>query len=205
MEVLQARILEWVAMPFSRGSSQCRDWTQVSHIAGRFFSSWAAWEAHSDSYHYEQRHKEYLCPSVVPRLFNYLLRVTFRSVFNEFKATLVEFWHVWLGFRKNSISPSFFMTLQEGSRLMPLSSSSTVWENSFFLPHSSRGDKVVVAPNFANTSKTPTLKTSHHLEATCSAKSNFLSYRIRIEQWGSVLRVQSNCTVLDRTQRACSV
>ena len=112
---------------------------------------------------------------------------------------------IWLGFRKNSISPSFFMTLQEGSRLMPLSSSSTVWESSFFLPHSSRGDKVVVAPNFANTSKTPTLKTSHHLEATCSAKSNFLSYRIRIEQWGSVLRVQSNCTVLDRTQRACSV
>ena len=30
---LQSRILEWVAMPFSRGSSQCRDWTQVSHIA----------------------------------------------------------------------------------------------------------------------------------------------------------------------------
>ena len=35
--ILQARILEWVAMPFSRGSSQLRDWTHVSHIAGRFF------------------------------------------------------------------------------------------------------------------------------------------------------------------------
>ena len=33
--ILQARILEWVAMPFSRGSSQPRDWTQVSCIAGR--------------------------------------------------------------------------------------------------------------------------------------------------------------------------
>ena len=33
---LQARTLEWVAYPFSRGSSQPRDWTQVSHIAGRF-------------------------------------------------------------------------------------------------------------------------------------------------------------------------
>ena len=32
--VLQARILEWVAFPFSRGSSQPKDWTQVSHIAG---------------------------------------------------------------------------------------------------------------------------------------------------------------------------
>ena len=40
-EILQARILEWVAFPFSRGSSQCRDWTQDSHIAGRFFTSWA--------------------------------------------------------------------------------------------------------------------------------------------------------------------
>jgi len=34
--VLQARILEWVAIPFSRGSSQPRDQTQVSYIAGRF-------------------------------------------------------------------------------------------------------------------------------------------------------------------------
>ena len=32
--ILQARILEWVAFPFSRGSSQPRDQTQVSHIAG---------------------------------------------------------------------------------------------------------------------------------------------------------------------------
>ena len=36
---LQARILEWVAFPFSRGSSQPRDQTQVSHIAGGFFTS----------------------------------------------------------------------------------------------------------------------------------------------------------------------
>ena len=39
--ILQARILEWVAVPFSRGSSQPRDLTQVSCIAGRFFTSWA--------------------------------------------------------------------------------------------------------------------------------------------------------------------
>ena len=44
--ILQARILEWVAYPFSRGSSQPRDWAQVSRIAGRFFTSWAAREAH---------------------------------------------------------------------------------------------------------------------------------------------------------------
>ena len=35
--ILQARILEWVAYHFSRGSSQHRDQTQVSHIAGEFF------------------------------------------------------------------------------------------------------------------------------------------------------------------------
>ena len=33
-----------VAFPFSRGSSRSKDWTQVSHIAGRFFSSWATRE-----------------------------------------------------------------------------------------------------------------------------------------------------------------
>ena len=33
-EIFQARILEWLVMPFSKGSSQSRDQTQVSHIAG---------------------------------------------------------------------------------------------------------------------------------------------------------------------------
>ena len=36
-EILQARILVWVAFPFTRESSQPRDRTQVSHIAGSFF------------------------------------------------------------------------------------------------------------------------------------------------------------------------
>ena len=43
--ILQARILEWVAFPFSRGSSQPRDGTQVSRIAGGFFTSWATRKA----------------------------------------------------------------------------------------------------------------------------------------------------------------
>ena len=38
--ILQARILEWVAIPFSRGSSQPMDQTWVSRIAGRFFTVW---------------------------------------------------------------------------------------------------------------------------------------------------------------------
>ena len=43
--ILQARILEWVAFPFPRGSYQPRDQTQVSRIAGGFFTSWASREA----------------------------------------------------------------------------------------------------------------------------------------------------------------
>ena len=43
--ILQARTLEWVALPSSRGSSQRRDWTQASHTAGGFFAIWASREA----------------------------------------------------------------------------------------------------------------------------------------------------------------
>ena len=43
--IFQARILEWVAISFSRGSSWPRDWTQVSCIVGRHFTIWATREA----------------------------------------------------------------------------------------------------------------------------------------------------------------
>ena len=43
--VLQARILKWVAIPFSGGFSRPSDQTWVSHIAGRFFHFWATREA----------------------------------------------------------------------------------------------------------------------------------------------------------------
>ena len=49
--ILQARILERVAFPFSRGSSQPRDQTQVSHVAGVFFTSWATREARGITFH----------------------------------------------------------------------------------------------------------------------------------------------------------
>ena len=42
--IFQARILQWVAIPFSRGSYWPRDWTQVSCIAGGFFTIWATRE-----------------------------------------------------------------------------------------------------------------------------------------------------------------
>ena len=48
--ILQARILEWVAFPFSRGSSQPRDRTWDSHIVGRFLTIWANRGAYSFSF-----------------------------------------------------------------------------------------------------------------------------------------------------------
>ena len=51
--IFQARVLEWFAISLSRGSSQPRDWTQVSHIAGRCFTLWATRErVHNMVYEY---------------------------------------------------------------------------------------------------------------------------------------------------------
>ena len=57
--ILYVKILEWVAIAFSRVSSQPRDWTQVSCIAGRFFTIWATREAqglYSQSYGFSSSH-----------------------------------------------------------------------------------------------------------------------------------------------------
>ena len=48
--ILRARILEWVTFPFSKGSSQPMDGTQVSHITVRFFTNWAIREACQNVY-----------------------------------------------------------------------------------------------------------------------------------------------------------
>ena len=50
--LLQGRILEWVAFPFSRGSFQPRDRIQVTCIVGRFFTSWATREAQNKFWHF---------------------------------------------------------------------------------------------------------------------------------------------------------
>ena len=44
--IFQAIVLEWTAISFSRGSSQPRDWTRVSHIVDRRFTVWATREVH---------------------------------------------------------------------------------------------------------------------------------------------------------------
>ena len=44
--ILQARILEWIVIPFSRGTSRIRDGTRVSYIAGRFLTLWTTREGY---------------------------------------------------------------------------------------------------------------------------------------------------------------
>ena len=94
--ILQARLLEWGAFTFSRGSSQLRDWTQVSHIAGGFFTSWAtgetqvSWETLSelfcpflkflswgDMHCYMQEHKCGPYYSILTSLLLFLLNLDF--------------------------------------------------------------------------------------------------------------------------------
>ena len=70
MGILQARMLEWVDISFSRGSFWPRDGTQVSCIAGRFFTIWATREAQ-----YSKEHNTYIWNDLISKL-NYLLNET---------------------------------------------------------------------------------------------------------------------------------
>ena len=77
--ILQARILEWVVMPSSRGSFQPRDWTCVSCIAGGFFTIWASREASHGAYKtsrsgwYLAQNKPWLCRNFKVGLHMYTL------------------------------------------------------------------------------------------------------------------------------------
>ena len=98
-----ARILEWVDFPFSRGSSQPRDQTQVSHIAGGFFTSWATREAWICSY---ASVILLLIPSSVLFISVCLFFSSFRSLVNVFCIFSVLFLKSWIFFT-NIILNSF--------------------------------------------------------------------------------------------------
>ena len=59
--IFQTRILEWIAIPFSTGSSLPRDQNQVSHTAGRFFALWATRKAHSVGWESLKKRFPFLC------------------------------------------------------------------------------------------------------------------------------------------------
>ena len=77
------RILEWVAVPFSRGFSQPSNQTQVSHLVGKFFTSWATREANIVSCHLQM-------VTVLPLLFQ----------FEFFFKISLSFWLLWPGLPK---------------------------------------------------------------------------------------------------------
>ena len=80
---LQARILEWIAVPSSKGSFQPRDWTQVSCIAGGFFTVWATkevqigWACHEFKFPIISRITEVLFSSVLPHKYFSVLKNIF--------------------------------------------------------------------------------------------------------------------------------
>ena len=98
--ILQARILEWVAISFSRGFSQPRDRTWVSDIAGRSFILWATREALSLSLEFAQTHVHWVVDAIqsshllLPRC---LLPSIFSSirVFSNESAVLISWPNYW--------------------------------------------------------------------------------------------------------------
>ena len=111
--LLQARILEWVAFPFSRGSSQPRDQTQVCCIAGEFFTNWAAREAHPP--------KCYSCVQSPSKISTWIA-----SKLNMFKTKLLTFLHslYWVFFYPSNfiLSVTQVKTLQSSLVLLSISS-----------------------------------------------------------------------------------
>jgi len=75
--ILQARILEWVAIPFSRGSSQPRD-ANLLFIAGRFFTLWVTMEAP------DYRRHHWTEAAVTAIQFNTWIHLPLHQVFNGF-------------------------------------------------------------------------------------------------------------------------
>ena len=84
--ILQARILEWIAISFSRGSSRLRNWTQLSCVAGRFFTDRAVRETLLSFYYV-------LCGS--PSFFNILYSFEYRSLQHSNRLGMSLMWSFW--------------------------------------------------------------------------------------------------------------
>ena len=89
--ILQARILEWIAMPSSRGSTPLKDWTQVSCIADSFFTTTASWEVLNIVYSVP-----YILP-VVSHLAN--ITYAFKQIDAHLLPEIVRFWFLIIVFQ----------------------------------------------------------------------------------------------------------
>ena len=93
--ILQARILEWVAIPFSRRSSLPRDWTWVSPMAGRFFTIWANREVHFSLLMFTHRSTQANLFNGINLLSHHIVNNTF-SQLGEDHSQKVPFLTMWL-------------------------------------------------------------------------------------------------------------
>ena len=140
MSILQARILEWVACPFSRGSSWPRNPTGVSCIAGWFFTSWVTREAHYKWIHtHTHTHTHLFIPGFIkvyiftPYSDEWNLPLDILSIsciWNEFETlsgstvnmlTRHIIMHVWQNFINTSV--------QWSGQLFPLYTKLSYWTN----------------------------------------------------------------------------
>ena len=104
-EILQARILEWVAFLFSSGSSQPRDQTQVYRIAGKFFTKWAMRETLSLKIIVNSSCKQSYHSLEILVIFNGTSKSVHRliirfQIFNLLKLTKSQAW--WLDWTRNT-------------------------------------------------------------------------------------------------------
>ena len=87
-EILQVRILKWVAISFSGGSSQPRNWTWVSCIAGRFSTDWAMKEARDKWYNIK---KYDFSPRIIPQIIFWLVLFSWNKFLTIKKYALWSF------------------------------------------------------------------------------------------------------------------
>ena len=96
--VLQARIPEWVAISFSRGSSPPRDQTQVSCIAGRFFTAEPPWKPQplsmvlpiSSGFTIVKNSYKYFCFPLFPNYNQYILHLLVQTIHTVFSYSFSE-------------------------------------------------------------------------------------------------------------------
>ena len=101
--ILQARILERVSIPFSRGSSWLRDWTQVSHIVGIFFTIWATREASNEkSFNFSHLCQHLLFFFIIAILMGVKCYLTVVLICSNPKANWASF-HVFIGYLHSQI------------------------------------------------------------------------------------------------------
>ena len=95
--IFQARILEWVAISFSKRSSRLRDWTRVSRIIGRHFTIWATREVKEYRSPCRSKSSELNGKDILLILRAKEIQDLFKEVINFLKRPMAEdlSWHQW--------------------------------------------------------------------------------------------------------------